>query len=359
MTVRRTILLGVLLCAVVLAAIVALFRVEIGTALFRRGVADRIGRDATVGLPDGLHVVLCGTGSPLPDPARAGSCTLIIAGRHMVLIDAGEGSTRSLARMTLPAARIEAVFLTHFHSDHIDGLGPVMLMRWTGKPWTTPLPIHGPTGVDGAVAGFNAAYAADARARVAHHGDRLVPASGAGGTALSFAVPASGSVVVDDRDGVRISAFAVDHGPVHPAVGYRVDYKGRSVVISGDTRAGSGLVAAALGADLMVHEALQPALVAPITAALMVAGQANTAQITRDIIGYLSTPAGAADDARGGGVRALVLSHLVPPLPSRLFYPAFLSDAAKHFAGPITVGEDGMMFSMVPGSTTVTVRRLP
>ncbi len=351
--------LAAMLAAVAIIALVGikLFQPQIGMAMASRFAAERAGRDVTAALPDGLHVVLCGTGSPLPDRSRAGPCTLVIAGKRLFVVDAGEGGARNMAAMGMPMGRIAGLFLTHFHSDHIDGIGPLMLLRWTGASSTSPLPIHGPPGVEQVVAGFNAAYALDNGYRVAHHGARIVPPGGGGGTALPFAIGAA-PVVVLDEGGLRVTAFPVSHHPVSPAVGYRFDYKGRSVVISGDTAPSPSLVAAARGADLLVHEALQPAMVRLLTKGLVAHGQANTAQITRDIIGYHSTPEQAADAAQAAGVKRLVLNHIVPPLPTRFVYPAFLGDAANHFAGPITVGEDGMIFSLPAGSTAITEKEL-
>ena len=334
---------------------------RIGLALFERGVEARVGRDATAGLADGLHIGLCGTGSPLPNRERAGACNVVIAGKHLFVIDAGEGGARNIGLMGLPTGRIEALFLTHFHSDHIDGMGPMMLLRWTGSGNTAPLPVYGPTGVEAVIAGFNAAYAIDNGYRTAHHGAAIAPPAAAGASPRPFALPEPGTgdtLVVYEADGVKVTAFRVNHDPVKPAVGYRFDYKGRSVVFSGDTAASPSLNAAARGADLMVHEALQPAMVKLMTARLEARGIPKTAQITRDIIGYHSSPEVAAQAARAAGSRQLVLSHIVPPIPGRFFYPAFLGGAAKHFSGPIVVGEDGMVFSLPAGSKAIKQSRL-
>lgn len=352
----RRIGIAVAFVGVIGAGLIYTRQAQIGETIFARAVAERAGRDATVSLPDGLHVALCGTGSPLPNPDRAGACTVVIAGKRMFVVDAGEGAARNIQLMGLPNGRIERLLLTHFHSDHIDGLGPMMLMRWTGSAATAPLPVHGPTGVEAVIAGFNAAYATDNGYRTAHHGEKIVPRGGGGAAAHSFALPAPGSgdsVVVLDEDGVKVTAFRVAHDPVDPAVGYRFDYKGRSVVISGDTAKSTSLELAAKGADLLVHEALQPRLVKHMTAALNARGLANTATITEDILTYHATPEQAAESAKAAGVRQLVLSHIVPPVPGRFFYPAFLGEAKARFEGPIVIGEDGMLFSLPAGSTAI------
>lgn len=350
-----------LLSAVAVAAVVGIaikaFQPQIGTMLLARVAGERAGRDATKGLPDGLHVILCGSGSPLPDPTRAGPCTMVIAGTHIYVVDAGEGGARNLTLMGLPTGRIERLFLTHFHSDHIDGLGPMLLLRWSGKPNMAPLPVAGPQGVERVVAGFSEAYAQDNGYRTAHHGAALMPPNGAGAIAMPFTMDGA-PVVVLDVGGVRITAFPVNHEPVSPAVGYRFDYKGRSVVISGDTAPSPSVVANAKGTDLLVHEALQPNLVARLTDALAAKGVNNTAQITRDILNYHTSPEAAADAAKAAGVKQLLLNHIVPPMPFKFAYPAFLGNAPQHFGGPITVGEDGMIFTLPTGSSDITKGKL-
>ena len=333
----------------------------IGSALFERAVGERVGRDSTAGLPVGLHVALCGTGSPLPNPVRAGPCNVIIAGKQIYVVDIGEGGSRNINLMGLPLGRISGVFLTHFHSDHIDGVGPLMLTRWTAGTNSAPLPVYGPTGVERVVGGFNAAYAIDDTYRTGHHGPAIAPPTGAGGTAVPFTLPepsGGDTVVVLEKDGLKVTAIRVYHGPVRPAVGYRFDYKGRSVVISGDTAKSASLVAAAKGADLLVHEALQPKLVKAMTTGLEAKGMKNLAQITRDILNYHTTPEQAADVAQAAGVKELVLSHIVPSIPSKFFYPAFLGDAASRYSGPIVVGEDGMLFSLPAGKTDIVQSKL-
>ncbi|MEK6541942.1 MAG: MBL fold metallo-hydrolase [Pseudomonadota bacterium] len=360
MTLRKPLAIGLALCLGIMAFGTWWFQAPLGERIYARAVSQRVGGDATMGLPDGLHLILCGTGSPLPDTNRAGPCAAIIAGRQIYIVDIGEGASRTLSAAQVPLGRVNGLFLTHFHSDHFDGIGPLMLLRWTQGTATSPLPVYGPYGVAALVDGFNAAYATDNGYRVAHHGPAIVPPTGAGAQAMPFATPpADGSpVTVLRRDGLVVTAFRVNHGPVSPAVGYRFTYKGRSVVISGDSAATPAMAHNAADADILLHDALQPALLGHITNGLAARGQGNTAQITRDIVNYHATPSDAARAAKGAGVRHLVLTHLVPMMPSSYFYQAFLGDAAAQYSGPIIVGEDGMIFTLPANSTAITQGQL-
>jgi ribonuclease Z len=285
----------------------------------------------------------------------------VIAGDRLFIVDAGEGSARNLAYMGIPAARIEAIFLTHFHSDHIDGLSPFMLQRWGTALSLTPTPVYGPTGVDKVIDGFRAAYVLDFGYRIAHHSERIMPPGGSGGKGIPFALPAVGQgdqVVVLDDKGLKVTAFRVNHAPVEPAVGYRFDYKGRSIVISGDTAESSALVAAAKGADILLHEALQPKLVKLLE--LQFEGQQHPQlpHVFRDILTYHTTPEQAAGQAKAAGVKQLVFNHIVPPIPFTFANAAFIGDAQQFYQGPITVGEDGMLFSLPAGSDSVSRKKL-
>lgn len=322
-------------------------RVPLGEAIYARAVNSAYGQDATADLPDGLHVILCGTGSPLPDPDRSGPCTLVVAGKQMFLIDAGSSAGRRIGQMMVPLARLDAAFLTHFHSDHIDGLGEVMMLRWAASGRKAPLPVYGPVGVERVVAGFNTAYTADFGYRIAHHGADIMPRSGAGGRAMRFDLPVEPlSLVVLEKGDVRVTAFTVRHDPVEPSVGYRFDYKGRSVVISGDTARDDTVATACNGCDLMVHEALNPDMVGRIQAAARKAGDTRIAKIMSDIPGYHTSPVEAASIARQGKAKMLVLTHIVPRMPTALLHPYFVKGASAVYSGPIIIGTDGMLFSL-------------
>jgi len=276
------------------------------------------------------------------------------AGKLHLVFDAGSGGARNLTRMRFPLGAIDALLLTHFHSDHIDDLGELAMLRWVNAANTAPLPVLGPPGTAAVVAGFNTAYSADARYRSAHHGDTVAPFSGHGMQATEFAVPAAGdSVVVLAREGVTVRMFAVNHTPVDPAVGYRVDYAGRSVVISGDTARSASLERVAKGADLLVHEALSPAMVAAMHRAAVAANRPIIAKVTTDIPGYHSSPVDAAKSATAAGVQHLLLYHVVPPLLLPGMEAAFLEGVPEAFSGPVTLGVDGSLFSLPAGTRAV------
>ncbi|MEN8720767.1 MAG: MBL fold metallo-hydrolase [Oceanococcaceae bacterium] len=352
---RRT-LLGLLLLAGVALAAVLIWRDTLVNRLVQSQAVPRMSGAMFTELPDGLHVRLCGAGSPMPDPRRAGPCTLVIAGDRVFVVDIGSGAAGNIGMMGVPYAALEAVLLTHFHSDHIDGLGELLMQRWAAGQHAAPMPVIGPIGVGEVVAGFNQAYRQDFGYRVAHHGADVMRPSGAGGVAQPFAPPAANSDrIILDEAGLRITAFQVEHPPIEPAVGYRFDYAGRSVVISGDTAPSRNLERVAQGADLLIHEALSPDVLKVMRAAAVGAGNAQLVQIFDDIPDYHTTPVQAAQSASTAGVRHLLYHHIVPALPARPLERIFMRDADRHFAGPITLGEDGTAIDMPRGSTDIRV----
>ena len=354
----RRLLVVALVLVVVGAASGFLFRERILTAVAQRVIDQRMTTDAVAALraaqPDAIHVILCGTAAPLPDPTRSGPCTAVVTPKRFVVIDAGSGVARTLLWYGMPVGQVDDLLLTHYHSDHIDGLGELLLQRWAGGSRQEPLPVHGPEGVESVVEGFNRAYELDKGYRVAHHGEAIMPPPGHGGVARPFAAPKPGEgVTVLDADGLRVTAFVVDHPPVVPSVGYRFDYGGRSVVVSGDTAKSANLAQFAKGTDLLVHEGLAPHLVAQMTGAANRASRANVAKITEDILTYHTPPVEAAEIARDAGVRMLVFTHVIPPLPNAAIEELFLKGVADVWQGPVVAGRDGMKFTLPAGGTAI------
>jgi ribonuclease Z len=300
--------------------------------------------------PD-MHVILCGTGSPLPDRTRAGACTAVIAGGEFVLVDIGPGSWETVDLANLPTAAVSAILLTHFHSDHIGDLGEAVTQSWIAGR-TRPLDVYGPAGTGQVVDGFRLAYAQDVNYRVAHHGEEYMPR--AAGVPVAHEVPLAdgptASAVVFERNGLKVTMFRVDHAPVVPAVGYRFDYRGRSVVVSGDTRKSDSVIQHAAGADILIHEALNPQLMGRAAEVADRLGKKRLAKLARDILTYHTSLVEAAEVAKAAGVKHLVLTHLVPGPTNFLARRLFTRGMADHFDGTITLGEDGMELTLTPAS---------
>jgi ribonuclease Z len=350
---------GLALALLVLAIVVMAFRAPLSMAILRRGVERAMTADVIGELPDGLHVALCGAGGPLPDPVRSGPCVAVIAGESLFVFDAGSGGARNLGRMQLPIGKVQALFLTHFHSDHIDGLGELAMLRWAQGGNASPLPVVGPAGVEDVIAGFNQAYQQDAVYRVAHHGEATVPSTGNGMTPRPFVQPTEGApAVVWDGDGVQITAFRVDHFPIDPAVGYRIDYGGRSVVVSGDTKKSAELERMAQQADLLVHEALASHMIGQAQTIAEANDRPILAKILSDIPDYHTTPVEVAEIARDAKVGHLLYYHIVPALPIPGLEATWLEGVSDAWDGDYTVGRDRTLISLPRESQRIDVGKL-
>ena len=334
-------------------------RFPLTRVLVTRLVTENLNANLFNSVQDGLHVALCGAGSPLPDPKRVGPCVAVMAGTQLFIVDAGSGSSLNLRNMGMSPGDIDGILLTHFHSDHIDGLGEMLLQRWAAGGHVRPTPVYGPPGVEQVVAGFNQAYAQDSFYRVAHHGEQAMPLSGRGATAEGFRTPGAGvGVMVLEQGDLRVTAFTVDHKPVSPAVGYRFDYKDRSLVVSGDTSKSVNLEEFAAGVDLLVHEALSPSLLLLLNQAARDADRSNLAKITADIPTYHASPVEVAEVARDAGVQALLYYHIIPPLIVPTMEQMFLKGVSEIYGGFVVVGRDGTLVSLPTGLTVVDWKEL-
>ena len=243
-----------------------------------------------------MRVVTLGTGSPIPDPNRAGPSTLVTAGDHHFLVDCGRGVLMRLAAAGVGAGQLSAVLITHLHSDHLTDLNDVITTRWISTFEPTPLTVVGPPGTRAVVEAIESMLRADIAYRLAHHDDlHEVPV-----TEVIETVEGP----VDLPIGPRVTTAATDHRPVEPSIGFRIEHEDRVVVLAGDTVPCDGLDALAAGADVLVHTAIRSEVIANIPIARL-----------NDVTDYHSSVEQAADTATRAGVRTLVLTHHVPAHP--------------------------------------------
>lgn len=281
-----------------------------------------------------IEVTLLGTGSPIPDPDRAGPSTLIRAGGQTFLVDCGRGVQQRLAAAGSAANLLTALLLTHLHSDHIADLGDVIITRWisTFTPDPAPFQIIGPPGTAEVVDATLAAFAHDISYRIAHHADLTEP------PAIEVHEYTEG--VVWDHETVRIVAAPTDHRPVAPTIGFRIEHDGASVVLAGDTVPCDTLDELAAGAGALVHTAIRHDLI-----------DAMPLQRIRDICDYHSSVEQAADTAARAGVGILILTHYVPsPAPGQ--YDDWRALAATVFDRQIELGDDLHRVQVHPGVCT-------
>jgi ribonuclease Z len=360
--------LGVILGLIAVAAIAAgiLSRIPaVGAYVVARTVHARLARPIDPDLFDSkaLRLVLCGTSSPLPDPQRAKACTIVIAGERAYIVDTGPESWKTLALMGFPGERIAGVLLTHFHSDHIGDLGEFRMQSWiAGRK--KPLPVYGGPGVEKVVAGFNDAYALDDRYRSAHHGSQIAPIDAAPLIAAPFHIGMSEGRSEQEKilvDGdLVVTAFEVNHDPVRPAVGYRFDYKGRSIFVTGDTRKWPNVAAGARNADVLVHEAQSQRMRQIYQDAAADVGNKVIAKIMGDIEDYHSSPVDAAEIANDAKVKLLVYTHFIPQFAAWFVKPLFFEGVSQlRPSSGWAAGFDGYRVDLPIGSDAVIQSEIP
>ena len=267
-----------------------------------------------------IEVVLLGTGSPLPDPHRAGPATLVRAGAATLLVDCGRGVLLRLAAAGAGAPGLSALLLTHLHSDHITDLGDVITTRWVMGFGAPPLQIVGPPGTRAVVDATLAGLVQDVQYRIDHHEDLLE------GPAVEVVEVVEG--VAWEAGDVRVLAAPTDHRPVAPTIGFRVEHGGASVVLAGDTVPCGTLDGLSAGADALVHTAIRKDLIANVPVPRL-----------QDVCDYHSSVEEAAATAARAGVGTLVLTHYVPALvPGE--EDLWRKLAATEFSGRVELGDD-------------------
>ncbi|MEQ1755118.1 MAG: MBL fold metallo-hydrolase [Micropepsaceae bacterium] len=333
---------------------------QVQDAVFDRFVSSAIGQmREDLFTDDALRVFVCGSSSPMPDPVRAKACIGVIAGGKVYFVDTGPQSYSKVALFRIPVNHIGGIFYTHFHSDHIADLGEFNMNSWIlGREKT--LDVYGPEGVERLVAGFSEAYALDQGYRTAHHGVavaspdlwKMVPHTllmqGEDPTALRNRT----MVALEDGD-LKVTAIEVKHDPVAPSYGYRFDYKGRSIVISGDTAKHMPLAVAAQGADVLFHEAQAQHMVMRMHDIAVEKQNARLAKIFSDIQGYHSSGIEAAEIANAAKVKLLVLYHFTPPVVNFVAERIYVRGIDEARDGDWLLSRDGTLIELPLNSKEV------
>ncbi len=297
--------------------------------------------------PDSLRVFVCGSASPLGTSDRAQACIAVLTPNHFYIIDSGAGSTANVTRAGLPYERLRGIFITHFHSDHIAEIYELNLMSWVrGRP--EPLIVYGPRGVRKITNGINATYDFDQEYRTTHHGEQLLnPALGK----LTSQTIKPG-VVLEDGD-LTITAYIADHAPIEPAVGYRFDYRGRSVVISGDSNVTAETLLIANGVDLLLHDALAVPLITSGAKAAKAAGLDRLSTIMTDVLDYHASTDSLIELAGNLEVGMIAFYHLVPSPGNIVMEKVFERNLPENFL----VARDGDWFELPVDSDEIRVVR--
>jgi ribonuclease Z len=346
------------------AGIAAILNPTVQQALFDRAASELTAVSNSAPLADdALRVAVCGTSAPLPSTARAKACVAVFAGGKFYVVDTGPESVENLMLWNVPLAQIGAVFLTHFHSDHIGDLGELQLQTWASRR-PHKLDVYGGPGVEAVVAGFNGAYSHDQTYRTGHHGESIMPSAAWGMVPHVVALegeptPAKDRVGVAYDDGeLRVTAIEVDHAPIEPAYAYRFDYKGRSVVITGDYKAHPPLAKAAAGADLLVSEALSRSMTSSLETAARSSGRGQVETIMHDIQDYHISPEEAAAIANEANVGLLVYYHLSPAPDNFLMRRLFANGVNAIRAKDWTIAQDGSLYTLPLGSSEIDIGRI-
>jgi ribonuclease Z len=281
-----------------------------------------------------MKVTLLGTGTPTPRPGSFSASTLVEAGPERLIFDLGRGSSIRLFQKKIPLGSITAHFITHLHSDHVVGLPDIWLTGWLGTPYgsrKSPMVIYGPKGTVAMTENLTKAFSEDIRIRI---DDENYPPEG-----VAFAAKDIEPGLVYDRNGVKVSAIDVNHGEkIKPSFGYTIEFDGKKVVLSGDTRPDARVERAAEGADLLIHE------VAVIDPALL-----KDYPNYRAIEDHHTSPEAAGKIFAGARPKLAVYSHIVfatvkpvQDVPEDML----IARTRTTYDGPLIVGRDLMSFTI-------------
>jgi ribonuclease Z len=293
-----------------------------------------------------LRVFILGSGGPMNNNVRVSSSFAVITEDEFIIIDIGPGSYRNVDLLRLPASRLNAIFLTHFHSDHIGDLGEANMMSWVAGRQKS-LEVFGPEGIDTVVNGFKSAYSLDTGYRIAHHGEELLNSEKADMKSTSITIKNHDERdLVYDRNDLKVYAFVVDHSPVKPALGYRVEYKGKVVVFTGDTVKNENVVRHCQNADILISEAISFTIINNMIAGAKALKINRIVKILTDIQDYHMEPVEAAKLAKEAQVKTLIFVHITPPLNNENMEKMYLQGVGDIFEGEIILGRDQMKFEL-------------
>ena len=275
------------------------------------------------------RLILLGTaGGPTPKATRAAPAQAIVVGDRVYLVDCGDGVARQLALAKLPIRQLRAVFVTHQHSDHNAGYGPLFLLGWAAG-LAQPVDTYGPPPLADMTARLLDAYRYDVELRMADEGrPPLAP------LIRPHEIATGGEIYKDDR--IRVTAALNDHPPIQHSFAFRIDTADRAIVISGDTRYSENVVKLARGADVLVHEVLSREFWQRPDAP-------QPPSVVRHILASHTDAVDVGRLAAAAEVRTLVLSHFVPTEGAGAPTDAEWLDAARrHFKGEVIIGKDLM-----------------
>ncbi len=290
---------------------------------------------------ENIVVVTVGTASPIPGK-RAQTGTAIFVNGYFFMFDVGAGVVQKSENMRFPLDELDGIFLTHFHSDHMIDLPNLINRSWIlGRK--DDLHIYGPDSLNTLVKAANDFLSVENQYRVDHHGADIMDISKAKGIAHEYHIPQNAKEVIFQQDGITITAFDVDHEPIEPAVGYVIEYKGKKVVLSGDTKRNDLVEEMAQNCDLLLHEVMLMSFQQLIEEELTKAGMDRNAKIIFDIQDYHTSPQEVAELAQSANVKKLVLNHLAPAPDSRLIKNLYMEEL-EAFEGPIHLANDGDVF---------------
>ena len=296
---------------------------------------------------DTLKVVVCGSRSPLPSPGRAESCVLVEAGDDIYIFDLGNGSVNNLTQYQLPWPNVKAVLITHMHSDHMADLPDAHLQSWI-QGRTSPLKVYGPEGINLVTKGFELAYSADYQYRNEHHGDDMLPMSIAGFNAIQII---NNQFIPNDTPGLEILPFVVDHYPVNSAFGFKISYKDRTVVISGDTIHDGSVQKYSQDVDLLVHSAISIDIVERMRG---IAPIPQMDKILFDIQDYHTSIEEAGEIARDANVEHLLIYHSIPTPRNALMERVFFRPIEGVFEN-YSLSDDGTRVIMPVGNDDIFI----